>query len=101
MCATSGHIFYAEIQLRDFFGVVLRFLEEDHEEKGYHEGVAGKYVPCGTPVRLGRVIYEVVHYSLRAEGSDCGTDAVGHEHEETLGTVLDLLSGPHVHVEGA
>ena len=89
------------MRLRDFLCDVLRSLEEDHEEDGHYESICSEYIPCCTPVWLGSVVNEVVYYSLCAEGSDCSSDTVGHEHEETLGAVLKLFACAHVGVEGS
>ena len=86
-------------QLRDFLCDVLRCLEENHEEERYYKCVGGEDIPCCAPVRLGCVVNEVVDDSLCAEGSDGCSDTVGHEHEETLGTVLELLACAHIGVK--
>ncbi len=85
--------------LCDFLSGILRLLEEDHEEDCHNYCISSESVPCCAPVRLSGVIDEVVYDCLSAEGSDGGSDTVGHEHEETLCAVLHLCACSHVGVE--
>ena len=80
-------------------GCLVGIFEQYHKEDRYNQGIAGKNVPGGTPVGLGSIVNEMVDNGLGGQCSDGGTQSVGHQHEEALGTGADGLVGLLVDVE--
>ena len=81
---------------------LLRFvlvLEQDGEEDGDHEGIAGEDEPGLRPVG-GRIEHVArVNHGAGGEGTDRGAEAVGHHHEQSLRAGADVPAGALLNIE--
>ena len=85
-------------------------LEEDGEKNGNYQGVAGEDEPHGRPAASAFnadeeaslvPCTEFVHDGLCAQGTDSGTETVGHHHEQSLCRRADARVGFLVHKQRA
>ena len=68
-----------------------RVPEEYSKQDCHYKCIASENVPCHTPVRLWRIVDEMIYDSLGGKGTDCRAYTVGHQHKEALGTGLYLI----------
>lgn len=80
---------------------LARIPEENHKENAHHEGVGGEDVPGLAPARHGGVVHTGIHDRTGGEGTYGSTEAVGHQHKETLGGRAYVLGCVIVDIEGA
>ena len=80
---TNAHSACLNALIPSFFRVVFVF-ENDGKENSNYKGVGGENIPYCSPVAYQMMTFPsavLVDHPLRTQGTDSGTDTIGHQHE--------------------